>query len=65
VATFQAYGAFPVEVLVQGLAVGATLMAGSFVGKFVVLKLSPNAYRSLIDGLMLCSGVSLLWVAVR
>lgn len=65
VATFQAYGALPLEVLVQGLAVGGTLMAGSFVGKFVVLKLSANAYRSLIDGLMLCSGVSLLWVAVR
>ena len=65
VATFQAFGAFPLEVLVQGLGVGLTLMAGSFVGRFVVLKISPGAYRSLIDGLMLCSGVSLLWAAVR
>ena len=65
VATFQAFGALPMEVLVQGLGVGATLMAGSFVGRFVVLKISPAAYRSLIDGLMLCSGVSLLWAAVR
>jgi uncharacterized membrane protein YfcA len=65
VATFQALGAFPPEVLVQGLIVGLTLMAGSFIGRFVVLALSPAAYRSLIDGLMLCSGLSLLWVAVR
>ena len=65
VATFQALGALPIEVLVQGLGVGATLMAGSFVARFVVLKLSPGAYRSLIDGLMLCSGLSLLWAAVR
>lgn len=65
VATFQAFGAFPVEVLVQGLIVGSTLMAGSFIGRYVVLALSPGAYRTLIDTLMLCSGVSLLWAAVR
>jgi len=65
VATFQAFGAFPMEVLLQGLIVGSTLMAGSFIGRFVVLALSPGAYRNLIDGLMLCSGVSLLWAAVR
>lgn len=65
VLTFQAFGALPVTVLLQGLAVGSTLMAGSFVGRFVVLKLTPAAYRHLIDGLMLCSGVSLLWAAVR
>lgn len=65
VATFQAFGALPLQVVLQGLGVGATLMAGSFAGRFVVLKLAPAAYRHLIDALMLCSGVSLLWVAVR
>jgi uncharacterized membrane protein YfcA len=65
VATFQVLGAFPLEVLVQGLMVGLTLMAGSFAGRFIVLKISPGGYRSLIDGLMLCSGLSLLWAAVR
>lgn len=65
VATFQAFGALPLQVVLQGLGVGATLMAGSFAGRFVVLKITPAAYRHLIDALMLCSGVSLLWVAVR
>lgn len=65
VATFQAFGALPAEVVVQGLIVGATLMAGSFAGRVVVLKLSAAAYRSLIDALMLCSGLSLLWAALR
>lgn len=65
VATFQAFGAFPLEVLLQGLLVGLTLMAGSFIGRYLVLKLSPAAYRNLIDGLMLCSGLSLLWAAAR
>lgn len=65
VATFQAFGALPLEVVLQGLAVGSTLMAGSFAGRFIVLALSPGTYRWLIDGLMLCSGLSLLWAAVR
>lgn len=65
VATFQAFGALSPQIVAQGLGVGATLMAGSFLGRFVVLKMNERAYRALIDGLMLCSGVSLLWVAVR
>ena len=64
-ATFRALGALPLELLFHGLAVGATLMAGSFAGRFVVLRLSPASYRSLIDGLMAISGISLLWVAFR
>jgi uncharacterized membrane protein YfcA len=65
VATFHAFGALPPGVLVLGLAVGTTLMAGAFAGRFVVLKISPDAYRWLIDGLILCSGLALLWTAVR
>jgi len=65
VATFQAFGALPMAVLLQGLIVGATLMAGSFLGRVVVLRLSTAAYRSLVDGLMAVSGVSLLWAAFR
>ena len=65
VATFQAFGALSPEVLARGIGVGSTLMVGSFIGHFVVLRLSQNVYRHLIDGLMLCSGISLLWVAVR
>jgi uncharacterized protein len=65
VATFQAFGALPPQVLVDGLIVGASLMAGSFVGRTIVLALSPGTYRTLIDGLMLCSGLTLLWAAAR
>jgi uncharacterized membrane protein YfcA len=65
VGTFHAMGALAPTVVLQGLGVGLTLMAGSFAGRFLVLKLSPATYRSLIDGLMLCSGVSLLWAALR
>jgi hypothetical protein len=65
VATFRALDALPLELLLHGLAIGATLMAGSFAGRVVVLRLSSAAYRSLIDGLMAVSGASLLWAAFR
>lgn len=64
-ATFGTLGALPPVVLAQGLGIGATLMAGSFIGRSVVLALSPGAYRTLIDALMLCSGLTLLWAAAR
>lgn len=65
VATFQALGALPPALLVQGLVVGSTLMAGSFIGRFAVLRLSAAVYRSLIDALMAVSGIALLWAAFR
>jgi len=65
VAAFQALGALPASVALDGLIVGSSLMAGSFIGRAIVLALTPGAYRTLIDGLMLCSGLTLLWAAVR
>lgn len=65
VGTFQLLGALPPAVILEGLIVGATLMAGSFIGRFIVLKIAPGTYRALIDGLMLVSGLTLLWAAAR
>lgn len=65
VGTFQGLGALPPEVVLQGVGVGLTLMAGSFVGKSIVLALQPGTYRLLIEALMLVSGLSLLWAAMR
>lgn len=61
---FRAFGALPVDVLVEGLITGSTLMAGSFIAKRFVLKLDAQRFRLLMDGLMLASGVTLLWTAV-
>ncbi|WP_076591198.1 sulfite exporter TauE/SafE family protein [Herminiimonas arsenitoxidans] len=63
VITFREFGAMPLEIFVKGLLVGASLMAGTFVGKIVVLKLSNQAFQHILDGLLLCSGLSLLWAA--
>jgi len=64
VVTFHEFGALPSSILLQGLVVGASLMAGTFAGKAVVLRMSPSTFQHLLDGLLLCSGLALLWTAM-
>lgn len=64
VVTFHEFGALPVDVLLQGLIVGASLMAGTFAGKALVLRMSVAAHGHVLDGLLVCSGVALLWTAL-
>jgi len=62
--TFQHYGALPPRAILQGLIVGSSLMAGSFVGKAVVQRMSIGSFQNVLDLLLFCSGLSLLWAAV-
>lgn len=63
--TFSELGALPPDIFMKGVLVGASLMAGTFAGKIVMLKLSDNGFRLLLDALLFCSGLSLLWAAIR
>lgn len=65
VLAFQAFGALPPDAVVKGLITGASLMLGSFLGKAVVLRLSPLFFRRLLDCLMLASGVTMLIASTR
>jgi uncharacterized membrane protein YfcA len=65
VLTFRSLGAMPLSTFLQGLIVGSSLMAGTYLGKAFVLRLTPKAFSLLLDALMLCSGLSLLWQAWR
>ncbi len=65
VGTFQGLGALPAEVIFKGLIVGAALMAGSFIARAVVLRISAAGFRLLMDALLLTSGLTLLWAALR
>jgi uncharacterized membrane protein YfcA len=38
-------------------------MVGSFAAKRFVLRLSPDRFRVLMEGLMLVSGIAMLWRA--
>jgi uncharacterized membrane protein YfcA len=40
-------------------------MAGAFVGRHVVLRMSTGMFKHVLDALMLVSGLALLWTAVR
>jgi uncharacterized membrane protein YfcA len=62
-AVFRSVGVLPWEIIVQGLIVGSTLMVGSVLAKPFVLKLEPERFRLLMDGLLLVSGLTMLWTA--
>jgi uncharacterized protein len=61
--TFQGLGALPIGDILKGLTVGASLMLGSFIAKPLVLRLTPDTFRHIMDALLLVSGTSLLWGA--
>jgi uncharacterized membrane protein YfcA len=65
IATFRQLGALPMPSIIKGLIIGASVMAGSFAGKAVVQRMSLTAFQHVLDGLLLCSGLALLWDAVR
>ena len=50
--------------LLKGLIAGSSLMAGAFIAKRFVLKLDPDVFRVVMDGIMIAAGVSMLWNAV-
>ncbi|HUN53358.1 MAG TPA: sulfite exporter TauE/SafE family protein [Candidatus Sulfotelmatobacter sp.] len=64
VATFRELGALPVPAILKGLLIGASVMAGAFVGKAVVQRMSPRLFHRVLDGLLLVSGLALLWAAL-
>ncbi|CAH0121419.1 MULTISPECIES: sulfite exporter TauE/SafE family protein [unclassified Paenibacillus] len=63
VVTFQELGALPIELILQGVMIGASLMLGTFVAKRIVKRMSIASFRYVLDGLLLCSGLSMLWTA--
>ncbi|WP_407146619.1 sulfite exporter TauE/SafE family protein [Bradyrhizobium sp. ORS 86] len=62
--TFERFGALTAAVALKGLIAGASLMAGAFIAKRFVLQMKPEAFRLLMDGIMLIAGATLLWSAV-
>jgi len=65
VAVFRHFGAMPLEVLLKGLITGSAVMIGSFAARYFVVRLTPAAFKLVVDGLMLSSGFSLLFAAAR
>lgn len=60
---FRRFDALPVETVVKGLVIGASLMIGSRLAKRFVLALDPDQFRTLMDALLVCAGLVLIWAA--
>ncbi|HSI02315.1 MAG TPA: sulfite exporter TauE/SafE family protein [Reyranella sp.] len=63
--TFHAFGALPIDIVLKGLITGSSVMAGTYVARLVVERLSIATFQRLLDGVMLLSGLALLWAAFR
>jgi uncharacterized membrane protein YfcA len=61
--TFRALGALPYGLIVKGLIIGSSVMAGTFIGKAIVQRMSIEMFNHALDGLLLCAGLAMLWVA--
>jgi uncharacterized membrane protein YfcA len=64
-ATFHTFGALPTDIVLKGLITGSSVMAGTYAAKMVVERLSLKVFQNLLDGVMLVSGLALLWAAIR
>ena len=62
--TFERFGALTTDIALKGLTAGSSLMVGAFVAKRFVLKLDPDMFRLVMDGIMLVAGLSMLWTAL-
>ena len=63
--TFRTFGALPTDIILKGLITGSSVMAGTYAAKLLVERLSLAIFQRLLDGVMLISGVALIWAAVR
>jgi uncharacterized membrane protein YfcA len=61
--TFERFGALTPDIALKGLVAGSSLMFGAFIAKRFVLKLEPETFRLVMDGIMVVVGLSLLWTA--
>jgi uncharacterized membrane protein YfcA len=63
--TFRSFGALPTDIVLKGLISGSSVMMGTYVAKLVVERLSIATFQRLLDGVMLISGLALLWIAFK
>ena len=63
--TFRSFGALPIDIVLKGLIAGSSVMAGTYTARLIVERLSIATFQRLLDGVMLVSGLALLWAAIR
>lgn len=61
---FQRFGALPWDLVLKGVVVGVAMMAGSWVAKSILQRLSLQQFQVVMDALMLASGLIMIWGAL-
>ncbi|MGI9478692.1 MAG: sulfite exporter TauE/SafE family protein [Hyphomicrobiaceae bacterium] len=57
---FRSLGALPLETVVNGVIVGTSLMAGTYVAKRFLHALTEEMFRGLMDALLLVAGLAMI-----
>ena len=65
VITFWQLGALPLSSFLRGFIIGTSVMAGAFIGKMVVQRLSIHTFEYLLDALLFASGLSMIFEGYR
>ena len=63
--TFRQFGALPLDIIIKGLITGSSVMAGTYTARLIVERLSVTTFQRLLDGVMVISGLALVWAALR
>ena len=63
--TFRQFGALPLDIVTKGLISGSAVMVGTYTARLIVERLSVATFQRLLDGVMVISGIALLWAAAR
>ncbi len=62
-ATFHTLGVIDSRAIAQGLTIGVFVLIGSTLSKRLVLRLPEHRFLQLMEGVMLVSGLAILWMA--
>lgn len=65
VTAFRSFGALDIDMIQNGLVVGASLMLGTFIGKRFLLSMNEQRFSGLMDGLLFISGGAMIWAALQ
>ncbi len=62
---FRTFGYLPAETIMQGLVVGGSLTVGSWLSKRLMVKIDPQHFRLLMDGILFFAAIVMLAGAFR
>ena len=62
---FRSLDALPLAIFMKGLTIGSSLVAGAFLAKRVVNHVDAGRFKSMMDGLLLVAGLTMIWAATR